>query len=532
MIPMTAVFGANQEIVKYSFDNGTSLNTVNSSATISAANGFLTLGNPTLLDCEIQDNALLIRQNSPDSDAFFDLQLWLATSLPQVKQDATLSLLVKPTADAYCGNLVSFRDHTQGFDPFTFGFSGSALLLSNKTIGTMNLTNFNQIDLEFHYNTDTNRFDKVYILLNGVHLSTYTITQTVETLDHFRMCRYNVGSYVIDELTYSYGITTSPEDSGEDAPDEVDDLIASIPNDQKHTTVVIESFDFNDGSAVNTSLDALNDFGGMAALNNLDATIRNKELVINASSNDGFIDFQFYNLTQFPRVDEDFVLSMKMKPLSSNFSIGHLMDFRYSGGDWVTNTNGISNRTIRVDGKDVGTLPLNTYSLLEFVFHYSSVAKSTYESYDVLLNGEWIATYYFTVEAVSINHFRMFRYLSGSFAIDDISFAYGTNSLLYQGEKIYWLDEKKTNIDITPQMPNDLPDTSEDTESDSGPQPLPDVPSSEETDSTTADGTNSAKKTIFGGCRSSVSAGLPMLLLLGGLGIAATSKSKKHGGRS
>ena len=525
MIPAMAVSASEQEIVRYSFDNGTSLNTVNSSETIAAAKGFLILGTPTLLDCEVRDHALLIR--SSDSDAFFDLQLWLAPSIPKVQQDATLSFKLKPqTADAYCGNLVSFRDSSQGFDSFTFGFSGSDLLLSNSPIGTLSTSEWNQIDLEFHYDTAVSHFDKIYILLNGEHLSTYSVKQTVATLDHFRMCRYNTrGSYLLDELTYSYGITTQ-EQTGEDLPDEVDDLIASIPDSKKHKTVVIESFDFNDVDSVNTSQDALNDFGGMVALNAPDVRVKNKEVLYRASDRDGFIDFQFYNLTQFPRVDEDFILSMKIKPLTSDLSIGHFMDFRYSGGDWVSKSVSISDCKIRVGGKDVGTLPLNEYSLLEFVFHYSPVAKSTYESYDVLLNGECIATYYFSVEAVSIDHFRMFRYLTGSFALDDISFAYGTNSLIYQGEKIHWLDEKKTNVTIDPQMPDDLPPKAED------PQPSVEPNDTKEEPSQSSASTNDEKKNATRGCRSAICAGMPILLLIGGSGIAFRSKSKKHGGKS
>ncbi len=528
MIPAVTVSASRQELVRYSFDNGTELNRLNSSETINAANGFLILGNPTPLDCEIQDDALLIRQDTDgSSDPFFDLQLWHATAVPQVRQDATLSFRLKPlSSNTYCGNLVSFRDSSQEFDPFTFGFSGSALLLSNNTVGTLSLTEFNQIDLEFRYNSDTALFDKLYILLNGEHISTYTITKPVATLDHFRMCRYNQGgSYLLDELTYSYGITTQ-EQSDEDLPDEVDELIASIPDNQKHKTVVIEAFDFNDADSVNASQDALNDFGGMVALNSPNVRIKNKEVLFSASDRDGFIDFQFYNLTRFPRVDEDFILSMKIKPLTSDFSVGHFMDFRYSGGDWVSKSVSVSNCKIRVDGKDVGTLPLNTYSLLEFVFHYSSTAESTYESYDVLLNGEKIATYHFTTEAVSINHFRMFRYLTGSFAFDDVSFAYGVNSLIYQGEKINWLDEKKTNIAIDPQMPNDLPEAV-----DTNP-PTNQIGPDEKQPSHSTDSTDDGQKDSPRGCRSAVSVGLPMVVLLGGASVAAGTKSKKQGGKA
>jgi hypothetical protein len=340
------------------------------------------------------------------------------------------------------------------------------------------------------------------------------------------MCRYNNGSYILDELTYSYGITTRPaDDPTQDTTDAVDDLIASIPDGQKHTTVVIASFDFDQITSINTSGDQLNQSGGIQAMNGLDVEVQNKEAVIKTTSSDTFIDFQFYNLSQFPRVDEDFVFSIKIKPLTADFSSGHFMDFRYNNGDWVSKSVSISNCQLKVGGNTVGTLPVGEYSLVEFVFRYSPMGKSTFSSYDVLLNGQKVSSYTFETEAVSINHFRMFRYRTGSFALGDVSFAYGVNSLIYQGEKINWLDEKKTNVDIQPQMPPDLPEPTI-------PQPTPQEPSAESEEATALQQDSPPQAQSPHGCRSAARVGAPMLLLLLGYAAVGIGKSKKIGGRS
>ena len=517
-----ALGASNERIVAFPFNNGTELNHVNDQAHISAANGFVIFGGTNLvLDCNVQDNALLIRDTTPD--AFFDLQLYQAASIPKVRQNATLSLMLKITDTASaCGSLVSFRDSSVGsFDPFSFGFSGTDLLLSNASIGKLNVNAFNQIDLQFLYNEVTAKFESIRIFLNGTQVGAYTLSVNVATLDHFRMCRYNRGSYVLDELTYSYGATAdSPSQGGSDA---LDRLIASIPDDQKHTTVVIASFDFDDVTSINTSGDALNQSGGIQAMNGLAATVQNGEAVIQTTSADTFIDFQFYNLSQFPRVDEDFVFSMKIKPLSADFSSAHLMDFRYNNGDWVSKSVSISNCQLKLNGTTVGQLPVGEYSLVEFVFHYSPTGESTFSSYDLLLNGKTVGSYFFTTEAVSINHFRMLRYRAGSFALDDVSLVYGVNSLLYQGEKIHWLDEKKTNVDIIPQMPADLP------KNEKPPLITEDTP----LDLTQSDAstTDANEKTAARGCKSRISAELSLLLILLGCGLMTFQSSKKTGGK-
>ena len=163
--------------------------------------------------------------------------------------------------------------------------------------------------------------------------------------------------------------------------------------------------------------------------------------------------------------------------------------------------------------------------MVEFVFRYSPMGKSTFSSYDVLLNGQKVSSYTFETEAVSINHFRMFRYRTGSFALGEMSLAYGVNSLIYQGEKINWLDEKKTNVDIQPQMPPDLPESTV-------PQPTPQEPSAESEEATSLQQDSQPQVQNTRGCRSAARVGAPMLLLLLGYAAVGIGKSKKIGGRS
>lgn len=531
------------EIVGFQFDEGFALNKSTSSSSVAAANGFVMLDTGTgKQNFKISQNALYA--NKVD-DVFFDLQLYHVPGLAKyLQQSVNLSFRLNPlSASSVCHNLVSFKDNlATAYDPGYLSFAGGTLSFSGEAIGTMKVNSYNQIDMQFHYNKDTALFDMLYIYLNGALIKTHEIQVPIATLNHFRMCRHSGGiekNYMIDDL-----VITSVDDVVVDTDTDLDNLIASIPDSEKKTTVVLSSFDFNNIVAVNTNQNDINSHGGFLALGGIDATVQNQALLINAGGSDPFVDLRFYSLAQFPRVDEDFVLSMKIKPLSDDCSIGHLIDFRYNNGDWIQNTNSISNCKIKVDGLAVGALPVNKYSLLEFVFHYSSTAKSTYESYDVLLNGEQIATYRFTTEAVSINDFRIFRYLTGSFMVDDISLAYGTNSLLYQGEKIHWLDEKMSNVEINPQMPaspleppissedeDDKPSSGNNNQSTENQNPSQDTTQAPQTDPSTTEPATSVYPFQFG-CGAVASFTLPTLLMLGALAILPFLKTEKKGGRS
>ena len=146
--------------------------------------------------------------------------------------------------------------------------------------------------------------------------------------------------------------------------------------------------------------------------------------------------------------------------MSTGFSVGHLLDYRFHVGDFDTGHSAISSCGLNIDKQEVGYLPYGVFSLVEFAFHYDTV-NSEYDYVAVLLNGKIVASYEIDVTVARVNHFRMFRYISGEFAVDDIILAKGNTSLVY-----YSPDAEKPGAETQPS------DTSEMTRE---PQKTPEV---------------------------------------------------------
>lgn len=213
--------------------------------------------------------------------------------------------------------------------------------------------------------------------------------------------------------------------------------IPEIDEAEKVDIVVVNRNDFDDVTEVNRSASPVNvnANNGFVALDNLDCTIENGALVINHSTKtSAMFDLQFKHIEGFPLIAQDAIFSMKIKPTSSNFSSGHPLDWGTDGNLLkVDNTLTISNCQLKIGGTVIGTLTVDEYAMLEWVFHYDT-QNSKYSTVDILLNGAKVGEYTcvgLNGDITRIDFMRVMRYSNGSSVVDETTLALGTTSILY-----------------------------------------------------------------------------------------------------
>ena len=140
---------------------------------------------------------------------------------------------------------------------------------------------------------------------------------------------------------------------------------------------------------------------------------------------------------------QDFVLSFKIKPDTDAFSAGFHFSGRYEHSATVsTNYNGFAIKEGKLYAgstlvSDTAVLPANQWSLVEIAYHYNetimpenpALGAGAIDSYTIMLNGEAIYTANLTYYVKSYDFFRMFRYSTGNFELDDLRVALGSQSL-------------------------------------------------------------------------------------------------------
>lgn len=420
---------------RHDFDDLASVNTSATPSNVAASAGFVALDG---LDCKLQEGGLWINHDTKTS-AFFDLQLWNVTDFPRITRDVIFSMKLKPLTDGFsAAHLLDYGLNGSGLEGERVTVSKRELKIGDQKVGELPLNQYSLIEWAFHYDADSGKFAEVDVLLNGVKVGSYTCGKTIKRIDHFRALRYSNGSCMVDEVTLAFGttsilyaknaeVTYTPE-----APEIGESPIPTVPADQQVWMDLVNMIDFNDMETPNTDLstDGLTKSHGFVALDGLDCSIVDGELVCRSTVSDAFFDLQFHETKGFPKLKEDVILSFKVKPLSTGFSIGHLLDYRFHTGDFDTGHSSISSCGLKIEKEEVGYLPYGVFSLVEFAFHYDT-DNSEYDYVAVMLNGKTVASYEIDVTVARVNHFRMFRYISGDFAVDDIILAKGNTSLVY-----------------------------------------------------------------------------------------------------
>lgn len=131
---------------------------------------------------------------------------------------------------------------------------------------------------------------------------------------------------------------------------------------------------------------------------------------------------QYFNVSGFPKVKGNVMFSMNLKPMTENFSSAHLIDFRFHTGTFEKQKIVVKKCKLIVGGQEVGTLALNEYSTIAVEFCYDADAK-LFKTADVYLNGEKVASFEIGAVVTFIDHFRLCRYNTGEWAVDDIVFS-------------------------------------------------------------------------------------------------------------
>ena len=515
-------------IAREDFDDLTTetLNRSGAASSVNAAGGFASLDN---LDSTIENGALRINL----SRAFFDFQYENVSSFPRVAEDAIFSMKVMPLTDNFSGgNLIQWGVNGNFEDVHT-KIQNRKLLVDGQEKGELPLNEYSLLEWAFHFDTTAKKYSSVDVLFNGVKVASYTPAKTHAKIGFFRMMRYGSGSCMVDDVSIAFGtdsllyaknpeVTYTPEAR----PPQIGEcLIPNVPESEKIWMDIVTQLDFNDVQTPNSgfSLKQITESKGFIAMEGLDCSIVDGELVCksSASAPAAYFDLQFFQVDGFPKVKEDVIFSMKVKPLSTNFSTANLASYRFHTVDWDSGHISVAANTLKVNGKQIAELPYGVFSLIELVFHYNG---SVYNEIDVLLNGEKVATYAPNANATlaRLTHFRMFQDFNGQFAVDDIILARGTTSLAYYSPDGK-MPEVKPPVEENNKQDNTVNTTAPTEETSTAPQAPADTTPGAATDAATSDEGNSS---LLGGCGSSVTfAGVGLLVSV--MGVALMKKREE-----
>ncbi len=177
-------------------------------------------------------------------------------------------------------------------------------------------------------------------------------------------------------------------------------------------------------------------------------TLENDTLKYTFRTPKDYVDIHFYHAGLERDLAQDFILSFWIKPDVDNLSMNDWAwaDFDATGNYYkVDGVNAketgifkISNGYYQIGGKKYDNAKLNKdeWALVEIAYNYDDDAmsvsgeKGAVTSYTFLLNGEEIgtvpATYYFH----NIDYWRIMQWVYGTYAIDDLIIATGTDTLI------------------------------------------------------------------------------------------------------
>ena len=424
-------------IAREDFDEMTTetMNRSGSAAAVNASGGFASLDN---LDSSIENGALKVNL----SKAFFDFQFENVGTFPKVSEDAIFSMKVMPTSDNFSTSNLLVWGRNGNFEDIHSKVVNRHLIVDDQDVAELPLNEYSLLEWAFHYDTTAKSFTSVDVMLNGATVASYRCAKTHSKIGFFRVMRYGTGSCMVDDVTIAFGTTSilyaknaEVTYSPEARPPQIGEcLIPNVPEDEKIWMDIVTQIDFNDMGTPNKELTIkkITENKGFIAMEGLDCEIVGGELVCKSSADApaAYIDLQFYQVEDFPRVKEDVIFSMKIKPLSTNFSAANFVTYRFHTLDWDKGHSSISSNMLKINGKEIAELPYGVFSLVEFVFHYNG---TMHDKVDVLLNGKIVASYAPNSDATvaRVDHIRLFQDFNGQFAVDDFVLAKGTTSLAY-----------------------------------------------------------------------------------------------------
>ncbi|MBE6632745.1 MAG: hypothetical protein E7620_00215 [Ruminococcaceae bacterium] len=294
------------------------------------------------------------------------------------------------------------------------------------------------------------------VMVNGVALYTQETAVKFQNIESFRCFRYSGDCELeIDDVRVAVGSTslmdiTDLTPPAEPEPEEPSD---EEPAEQQ----ILFREDFSKGS-VNTSgspasiaaakgLFVCNENGSTYTLE--DGTLK----YLDRLSYD-YIDLRFNNSGTELNLARDFILSFKVKPKMSNIE----MKFSWRNTDYQKSEDRvhIMNGRLRISGVSYPEYEFkkDEWTLMEIAFHYNKNVnsitgeKGAIDSYTVMINGKAIQTVDAGIRFHNIDLFRLFRYSSCEFEVDDLTIATKNDSLAASGEyadwspKVYFVDHE------------------------------------------------------------------------------------------
>ena len=296
------------------------------------------------------------------------------------------------------------------------------------------------------------------VMLNGVELYTQECAKKFQNIDFFRCFRYGgTNPFEVDDICIALGseslIDVTDLESGDTEPD--------IPqeDDNAEQTILFKQ-DFS-GDTVNTSGSeaAVTAANGLFVCNENGSTYTLDDGTLKYTDRLSFdyVDLRFYYNGTKQNLSKDFILSFKLKPNMPSIA----MQFAWKDNNHTAFEENvrIANGRFRINGRSYGDCVLkeDEWALVEIAFHYNANARAVtgelgaVDSYTVTVNGKAVATVDAKLKFHNISLFRLFRYSTCEFEIDDLIVATKNDSLDKDGSfsdwtpKVYYFDKESVN---------------------------------------------------------------------------------------
>ena len=504
----------------------------------------------------LEEGALLL--TGTKQQAFWDFQFW-NTEHGQLTGNFVLSMRLKPAAEGLSyQQLVGFRRDTASSTHAYVSMSGGRVVIAGDDGSAesqiLPTDGFTAVELLFVAEAD-GRYSRISLFVGGEYIGSRTLTdEALTSIAHFRnFLTYTEGSCYIDDLCVVKGAVSvcgtdfspagelPPADTGSGSDGTTDSPVSPIPTPDPDELVEMKYLyreNFDDLTEVNSSTATVAEANGFVALDNLNPVLKDGGLLLEDTVPSAFIDLQFFTVSDYPKVREDFILSFKLMPMSDSFRCDHLVDWRfYTAGTMESQRVSIRNSKLLVDGSEVGALPAGVYSLVEIVFRFNE-EELLFDHFELLLNGERVAEFDAkSTENVRIDQFRLFRYRSGDMMLDDLIVAYGDTSMVYAApdrEPEESTDQGGEGSETPGENTGGTGDGSQetptvsDTDAPEEPTASPDPTGGEQSSSPGDDPTDSSGTAAQGGCCSSLLAGgtAALILLIGGMAAVSVARRR------
>ena len=380
----------------------------------------------------VEDNTLKFTNRATND--FVDLQFYHNAVKKDMKSDFVLSVWIKPDTDDLSLQGWNYRYYVNGSGSWItvpFKILNGCYVINGTTYSDAKLAagKWALVETTYHYDStavsttgELGAFTSYSFMLNGQVITSSAAPAFAHRVNHFRVLQYTVGTYSMDDLTVATGARS----------------LINEPSTVPAEIIFREEFT----GSVNTDAEKAPASNGLLASMGGGSTYTLESNTLKYTSRVGsdFIDLQFYHSTISMNLDRSFVLSFWIKPDTDNLSIND-WNYRYylnGTASWVKIPFRVTNGCYVVNGSTYSDAKLTAgeWSLIEIVFHYDSIATSetgdtgAFTSYSFMLNGETIATCAATTNTHKINHFRIIHYANATYAIDDLTLATGTASLI------------------------------------------------------------------------------------------------------